>query len=303
MFDVAVSQLTTPRWDLREEIDHVVRHGFSALAVWRPKLSDTGVADTARELDKAGVRVSSLQWAGGFTGGDGRSFAESVDDARDAIAAAARLACPVLVLHSGCRGGHTRSHACRLLDAAVGTLLPAAAAAGVRLALKPVHPAAAPGASFLSSLDEALDIVERFAHPSLGVACDLWHFGDRADDVEWLPRIARHAAVVQIADRNGPPCPAADRLPVGHGRLPLDRWVADLLAHGYRGTIEVDPVGEAVETLGYEAVLRQTRGIAAAWSEAAAGLLRSHPAAAAHGRPAGTGSRRSQASSQAVSPG
>lgn len=302
MFDVAVSQLTTPRWELREELDHVVRHGFSALAVWRPKLSDTTVAEAAVELAKAGVRVSSLQWAGGFTGGDGRSFAESLDDARDAVAAAARLACPVLVLHSGCRGGHTRSHASRLLFAAIELLLPAAESAGVRLAIKPVHPAAAPGASFLSSLEEAVEIVTRFAHPSLALACDLWHFGDHVEVADWADRIARHAAVVQAADRIGPPSPEADRLPVGHGRLPLEQWVAELVAHGYRGTIEIDPVGEAVETLGYDAVLRQSRGIAAGWAESAAGVQRSH-SAAAHLRPAGTGSRRSQASSQVVSPG
>lgn len=309
MFDVAVSELTSPRWDLQDEVERAAAHGFDAISLWRPKVSDVGAATAAAVVATAGIRVSSLQWAGGFTGGDGRSFAESIDDALEAIATAATLAAPVLIVHSGCRGGHTRSHAARLLMQALETLAPVAGRAGVTLALQPTHPAGAAGCSFLGGLAEAVELVDRFADPAVRLALDIWHVGDSPELSPLLPRLAEATAVVHVADRCGPPSVAADRLPPGHGCLPLERLVGDLIAHGYRGAVEFDPVGEAVEILGYEGVWHETRLVAETWSDRLA-IGRSGPLAAprrplaGHFRaPAPAGSRRSHASSHTGSPG
>jgi sugar phosphate isomerase/epimerase len=274
MFDVAISELTTARWELRQELAHSSEHGFAAVSLWRPKLSDDGAEAAAAHLARAGMRASSLQWAGGFTGSDGRSFRESLRDAADAIEAAAVLALasplgqpPVVIVHAGCRGGHTRSHAARLLLDALDTLVPLAAREGVVLALEPVHPRAALQCGFLTSLDAALDIVEEAATAHLRLALDLWHFGDVIDGPTMLGRLAAATALVQVADRCGSPTGDADRQPAGMGCLPLEDLVGGLVEHGYRGDFEFDPVGETVEMLGYEGTLHETRRVVDAWSE------------------------------------
>ena len=318
MFHVAISQMTTSRWELPAEIDRLSAHGFDRLSLWRPKLSDIGTAAAAALLDAAGVRASSLQWAGGFTGGDGRSFAESVADALEAIDTAVAVGAPVLVIHSGCRGGHTRAHARRLLLEALDAIAPAALAAGVTLALKPLHAAAAHGTSFLTRPGDAFDVVERCGHPAIRLAIDLWQFGHEPEFLALLPRLAAFTALVQVADRAAPPTEECERLPVGRGTLPLECIAALLVDHGYRGDFEFDPVGEAVETLGYDRVLVDTRRAVDAWfdrfaraAETPAGTRSAGARLAApqdHRPPAAgqfrsVGSRRSHASSQTVSPG
>ena len=330
MFHVDISQLTTSRWDLPEEITRLAHHGFDCLSLWRAKLSDLDRTAAASLLTRAGMRVSSLQWAGGFTGGDGRTFAESIDDAAEAIDAAAVLGAPVLVVHSGCRGGHTRAHARRLMLHALATLAPLAEAAGVTLAVKPLHAAAATGCSFLDRLPEALAVVEDFSDPAVRLALDLWHFGDDPELPRLLPRLAAATAVVQVADRSGPPTVDMERLPVGQGTLPLEPLSLDLLDHGYCADFEFDPVGATAAALGYEEVLAATRRVADSWAHAAAERLLWNRAAAAVWQAAGhrfpdatgldperpgwspsrgslqlrsAGSRRSQASSQTVSRG
>jgi sugar phosphate isomerase/epimerase len=304
MFDVAISQLTAPRLDLERELANATAAGFDAISLWRPKLSDLGLGAVASALACAGVRVSSLQWAGGFTAGDGRSYAESVDDAVEAIDAARLLAAPVLVVHSGCRGGHTRAHAARLVRDALETLAPVARQAGVTLALRPIHAAVAPGCSLLTGLADALDLVEQVGDAAVGLAIDLWQFADATDAVDLLPRLAELAAVVQVADRHGPPSPDADRLPAGRGALPLEPLLSAFVRHGYQGDFEFDPVGELVESLGHEAVLREIARTAEAWIGRTADTCLSPPRGAhRRGAAAGAGSRRSQASSQTVSRG
>ena len=316
MFRAAISQTTTSRWELPAEIDRACEHGFDRLSLWRPKLSNVGAAAAARMLRSAGVQPSSLQWTGGFTGGDGRSFAESVADALEAIDAAAEVGSPVLVVHGGCRGGHTLAHARRLLMQALDRIAPAAAAAGVILALKPLNPAAV-RSSLVRNPGEGLEIVAAMGHPFLRLALDLWHIAEDSDLLGLLPAVAPVTALVQVADRTGPPTQDLDRLPTGRGSLPLERIATLLVEHGYTGDFEFDPVGECVEERGYEGILADARRTADAWLEGLTApadvpcgprmvAARASGSLATRGgggqfRPAG--SRRSHASSQVVSPG
>ncbi|HBP81394.1 MAG TPA: hypothetical protein DD662_02695, partial [Planctomycetaceae bacterium] len=112
---IAVSQLATLRWGLAEELCHYTEHGFDAISLWRPKLSDLSICEAKELLDSAGVRVSSIQWPGSFTGSEGQTFRESLEDSYEAIDIAEQLDCPLVVLRTGARAGHTLSHARRLI--------------------------------------------------------------------------------------------------------------------------------------------------------------------------------------------
>ena len=266
MHTASISEMTTFRWGLAEECERCVAHRFPALALWRTKLSDVGLETARRLLLGHGLRASSLQWAGGFTGSDGLNFRESVDDAVEAIEAAAFLGAGVLVVHPGCRGGHTVGHAHRLLAEACETLAPRAWDVGVRLAIRPFPAAASTGCGFLTRLSSTLEWVDRFDHPAVGMALDLWHFGQDASLAGLLPALVRRLAVVKVADRIGPPVAQGERLLPGRGTLALESLVGNLVAHGYAGDVEFEPVGEDVEAAGYEATLGALRGVADTWA-------------------------------------
>jgi len=261
----SISEMTTFRWGLAEECERAAAHGFPALALWRTKLSDVGLETARRLLRRHGLRVSSLQWAGGFTGSDGRNFRESVDDAVEAIEAAAFLGAGALVVHPGCRGGHTVGHAHRLLSEACDVLAPRAWDVGVRLAIRPFPAAASAGCGFLTRLSSTLEWIDRFDHPAVGMALDVWHFGHDATLVGLLPALVRRLAVVKVADRIGTQT-EGERLLPGHGTMALEAIVGALVAHGYAGDVEFEPVGEDVETAGYDAALGQLRDVADTWA-------------------------------------
>ena len=85
MARLAISEVTTFRWSFEEDVERYRAAGIRAIGVWRQKLADIGAEKGAALLRKAGLAVSSLQWAGGFTGSDGRTHEESLHDARQAI--------------------------------------------------------------------------------------------------------------------------------------------------------------------------------------------------------------------------
>ena len=116
MAKLSVSETTTFRWPFEEDVAQYAAAGIPAIGVWRQKLSDCGLPKAVDLLGRSGLNVSHLFWAGGFTGSDGRSFRESVEDATEALRTAAALNCRTLVVYSGPRAGHTHNHARRLLS-------------------------------------------------------------------------------------------------------------------------------------------------------------------------------------------
>jgi sugar phosphate isomerase/epimerase len=252
---IAVSQVATLRWGLAEELCHYTEHGFDAISLWRPKLSDLSICEAREFLDSAGVRVSSIQWPGGFTGSEGQTFRESLEDAYEAIDIAEQLDCPLVVLRTGARAGHTLSHARRLIRLAIEELAPAAEAAGVTLVMKPSKAEA----SFLTTLRDTLAILDASDYPNIGLAVDLWSFSEELIALQSKSSVLERTKIVSVADQSKSISSAYERLPPGAGDLPLAGLLRLLFESGYRGEIEFDPVGQTVSSMGYEELLASLR--------------------------------------------
>ena len=82
---LSMNEMTTYRWSFEEDVNNYVAAGVCGIGVWRQKLSDFGEEKGIELVRDSGLKVSSLLWAGGFTGSEGRSYKESIDDAKEAI--------------------------------------------------------------------------------------------------------------------------------------------------------------------------------------------------------------------------
>src|SRR4051794_28546312 len=107
---LSMNELTTYRWSLGQDLDNYRDAGYGGIGVWRQKLIDENEDHAVERLSASGLSVSNVSWAGGFTGSDGRTLAESIDDAASAI----RLAGLIIVGWSGVffggGGKHIASH-------------------------------------------------------------------------------------------------------------------------------------------------------------------------------------------------
>ena len=256
---ISMNELTTYRWSFDEDVQQYADAGMSGIAVWRQKLSDYGEEKGIELLSDCGLDVSSLLWAGGFTGSDGRSHKESIEDAHDAIRLAAQLKSNCLVVYSGPRAGHTHNHARRLLTSALKELLPHAAEAGVWLALEPVHSQCAAGWSFLTDLSEVVSLIENFDHPQLKLSLDTYYFGTDQAAMQRLAQWVPHVGIVQLSDARHLPDGEQDRCPLGTGIVPLSGIVASLVAAGYEGFFDIKLMGQEIEAVDYRDLLRQSR--------------------------------------------
>jgi sugar phosphate isomerase/epimerase len=256
---LSMNELTTYRWSLGQDLENYREAGYSGIGVWRQKLIDENEDHAIERLLASGLSVSNVSWAGGFTGSDGRSLAESIDDAASAIRLAGSVTAGCLVIYSGGRNNHTYRHAGRLLRMALDELLPIAEMWEVPLAVEPMHPACAFDWTFITNLESAIELVEQVDSPFLKIAYDTYHFplGNRRGQL--LATLAPHLGIVFLGDRLQPASADQERCPLGHGRLPLVEIVATLQDAGYAGAYDVKLMGPDIEASDYWTLLEQSQ--------------------------------------------
>ncbi|HEX5103628.1 MAG TPA: sugar phosphate isomerase/epimerase family protein [Pirellulaceae bacterium] len=270
MARLAINELTTFRWSLEEDLEHYAAAGIGAIGVWRQKLADCGEEMGARLLAESGLAISSLQWAGGFTGSEGPSHGESLADARQALRLAANLHADCLIIHSGARGIHTHNHARRLFRQALDKLLPIAEDWGVTLAVEPMQGDCGSEWTFLNCLDETLELVAGYDSSALKIVLDTYHWASGPALFDRLPRMLPRLALVQLGDARQPPAGEPNRCPLGKGVLPLKQIVSRLIATGYEGHFEVELMGEEIEACDYHELLAESVRTFDDWAAAAA---------------------------------
>lgn len=255
MNTLAISQLSTLRWSFEEDATGYAVRGFQGIGIYRPKLEDFGLDRTIELLAESSLSVTSLSWVGGFTGSDGRAFEDAVVDAIAAVRDAANLRAETLIVLAGGRNNHIRNHARRTLCEALKEIAAIAEEFGVRLSLEPIHPGCGEEWSFVNDLQSTLDIIENVASPNLGLVLDTYHVGMDEEVVRWLPDVIPHLHLVQLGDAKHSPIGEMNRCLLGHGCVPLPTIIETLMQFNYNGPIEIELIGEDVETVSYDELL------------------------------------------------
>ena len=256
---LSVNEITTFRWSFEEDVANYAAAGFTAIGIWRQKLSDYGLDRAVELLREHKLKVSNFCWAGGFTGSDGRTFRESMNDAIEAIQTAGQLGATTLVVYSGARAGHTANHAKRLIYTALCELLPIAEEFGVNLALEPMHPECAADWTILTSLDETLAILDQVNSPHVQLVFDTYHLGFDEAAINRIEEIVDRVAVVHLGDGKPPRDGEQNRCFLGRGEIPLDKIVHRLLDAGYQGYFDVELIGEELESCNYRDLLASSK--------------------------------------------
>ena len=232
------------RWSLPQFIDGMVRHKVGAVAVWRDKLAECGVSEGAKRLAGAGLAVTSLCAAGLITTPDATEAARAMDELRRAIDDAAAIRAGSLMFVAGGvdpRDKDLAATRARVLDR-LRVIAPHARAAGVKLALEPLHPMTCGTRSVLSTLSIANDWCDALAQDDVfGIAIDTYA-------VWWDPSLAAEIARAGRRILNFHVCDwladtrdlRLDRGMPGDGLIDIPGIRRLVEAAGYKGFVEVE---------------------------------------------------------------
>lgn len=235
---LSVHQNTFFRTPLERLLPTLQLAGITGVGLWGDKLVDWTTQELVRELLSSGLNVSSVGVIGGFTRHNGYPLDEAIRDGFDRIALAQAVRASCVRVISGPTGLHLNKHARRLLIHGLRELLPAAQAAGVRLALQPMT-AKESHWTFLHSLEAADAILDEVAHPALSLALNPVHIPVTDSMLPRLERLVPWIAMVQLTDQRTGSQRYQQELP-GSGELPLVHSIQALESMGYQGWYELE---------------------------------------------------------------
>lgn len=251
---LSLNQATIKYADLPTALRVTAEAGIASIGLWREPVAAVGLRTAATMVADSGLRVSSLCRGGFFTAADPT---RALDDNRRAIeetatlaAAAASGSAPVLVLVAGGlpEGDRDLPGARARARDAVGALVDDAAAAGVVLAIEPMHPIYAADRGVISTLGQALDVAEAFPAATVGVVVDTFHVWWDPQLPEQVRRAGRRIAAYQVCDWITPLPPDAllARGMMGDGHIDFPAVTRLVTQAGYAGDIEVEIFNQAI---------------------------------------------------------
>jgi len=250
---LSINQATIKYADLATALKVTAAAGVQGIGLWREPVNEVGLDAAARMLADSGLRFTTHCRGGFFTLPDGPERRAALDDNRRAIEETATLAAAgaegstaVLVLVAGGLPAGSRDliGARERVRDAIGELATDAAAAGVTLAIEPLHPMFGSDRCVVSTLGQALDIAADFDPAVVGVAVDTFHIWWDPQVLDQIARAGREGriATYQVCDWKTP-LPAdvlLSRHYPGDGVIDFASLTQAVVATGYDRDIEVE---------------------------------------------------------------
>ena len=243
---LSLSEISTPGGSFRDDLAAYRAAGFDGIGIWESKLGDD-------DADLEALRSSGLHATNCVPLVPSilpNTVIEGPADVEERIASVCasmhRLARyepeSVLVL-TGSAGGLGDAEARRVAVEGLKRVASATDEAGVRLGLEPIHASEREALTLVTSIPEALDLLDKGDLPQVRIMVDLWHVWDTPRIEQDLRACVDRITGVHVSDwfadgRNGRALP-------GQGVSRTRELVALLAASGWAGWLDVEIFGDA----------------------------------------------------------
>jgi sugar phosphate isomerase/epimerase len=240
---LCIHTITTRSWSLEEAVKNYSAAGVRGITIWRDAIEGRNLSESRKLVQDSGLEIVSLCRGGFFAWKDEAKRKESIEDNKKVIEQAHELNAPLLVLVCGADPAQSLEESRIQIAEGIGTILPFAAQANVKLGIEPLHPMYADTRSAINSLSQANDLAEELNSPWVGVTIDVYHLWWDPKLEEEIKRCGRngHIFSFHVCDWKVPTTDLLfDRGIMGEGCIPVKKirtWVEE---SGFNGFVEVE---------------------------------------------------------------
>lgn len=240
---LCIHTIATKPWGIEDAARHYSSAGVKGITVWRDALDGRNIRQTGEMLRNSGLSVVSLARGGFFPNTDEVKRQAALDDNRKAIDEAYELGTDKVVLVCGADPGQSLAESRKQIFDGISALIPYAQAAGVKLAIEPLHPMYADTRSAINTLAQANDMAEKLDSRVVGVAVDVYHLWWDPDLEKEIARCGRNNNLLafHVCDWKSPTVDMLnDRGLMGEGCIPVKQIRGWVEASGFSGYNEVE---------------------------------------------------------------
>ena len=247
---LSMNQATVSQLNLTQTIQLCLEQEIPSVGLWRHRVAELGISESAAAVRRSGLHVSSLCRGGFFTHAEPDARRAALADNLAAVQEAAALQADTLVLVSGGLVAGTRDLglARRMITDAIAALVPRARELSVRLGIEALHPMFCADRCVLTRLADALDLAMLFPADTVGVVIDTYNVWWDSQVAADIARARGRIAGYQLSDWVVP-LPRDMLLGRGHlgdGSIDFRLFSQQVLAAGFDGFIEVEIMNQDI---------------------------------------------------------
>ena len=239
---LSLSAISTVNASFAEDVAAYAAAGFDAIGLWEMKLPDDDAANGALLAEHGLVVSNCIPTVPSFLplaiqGMEGPADpATRIDAICGSIRRLAAYEPSCVVCLSGPLGGRSETDGRAIVIDGLRRAAATAADAGVRLGFEPVHPAQRDTAGFVTSLADALALLDEAGTAEVGIMADTFNLGHEA--TEAVVAAAGRFTGLHVADELADPVPGVRALPGNGGRSA--EIIGALRTAGWDGTLDVE---------------------------------------------------------------
>ena len=236
---LCVHTLTTKTWNLKQCVENYSAAEIHGITIWRNVLEGQNLKECKQILDDHKMTVAGVARGGFFPSVEAKERQKAIDDNLLAIEQSSAIGAPVLVLVCGADGRQSLEKSREQIKEGIIKILPEAKAAGVKLAIEPLHPMYAGDRSAINTMAQANDMAEEINSDFVGVAVDVYHLWWDNNLQEEIKRCGKNNNLhaFHVCDWNVPTTDFLnDRGLMGDGCIDvrqIRRWAEDTGFSGY----------------------------------------------------------------------
>ena len=241
----SISQITTVNESFDDDLRTYAAAGADGIGIWEMKLPDGADGESRARVRETGLEVTncvptvpSILPLVHMAGPD--EPADRVDAYCASIRRLAQFEPASLVLLTGSAAGRDAGEARGVVVEALRTVAAEADQAGVRVGLEPLQRDGGEEWTIISSIPEAVDLLEEADTPQLGICFDMCHLWNTPTLLEDVERQAHRFTAVHVCDSRVPGSAWSDRLLPGDGVADVPGMLAALERAGWSGPYDLE---------------------------------------------------------------
>lgn len=257
---VCVSGMAAASRSVPDELAMYRRTGTDLAGIGAAKLAAHGWDRARADIERSGVRMGYVVHAFTADPEDEVSWTRQVRALTVAVENAAALGAGVVYLVTGPSGRLGWERAADLFVQRTAPAVERAGEVGIALAVENTLPVKC-DISFVHTVRDAAELAER---AGIGLCVDLYCCWQERGLADTVRRALDRIRLVQVSDFKVGTQTFPNRWVPGDGDLPMAALLQDVLAAGYRGIVDIELLGPAIEEEGAEPALIR----AVAWTKA-----------------------------------
>lgn len=261
---LSIYENTTPGWSFEEDLINYKKTGIKGIGIGYDKIRNMKIEDVEKIINDSGIEVSSLVLTGFFTQDQQKreELPFCIVDSIKAIELAHRIKAGYLLVLSGppqMKNGGIKA-AEELTRDSLRDMAPLAEDLNVKLGLEILHPMYLDAWSAISTIEQAIDIIEDVDSRNVGLVLDLYHIFWDPKLSDGIKRAAGKIFGVHINDWRFPTRDILlDRVLIGDGIIPVDKIIGEINETGYEGFFEIEILSEELSKTDYSELLEKIK--------------------------------------------